>query len=70
MCFERTDNDEPNVKRFKLPDKDYFDELQIDCLQKYNGKLDAFTINLNTLIYVLQKYCGFQVNSFMDMKIQ
>ena len=39
--------------------------IDFDCKEEYTNVLDSFIIELNALIYVLQKECGFQLRIFM-----
>ena len=41
------------------------DVVELNCREAYTGIPDAFLIQLNTLIYVLQKLCGFTVRAFL-----
>jgi hypothetical protein len=51
--------------------KSYYDEeldkinFVTNCFEEFNGEIDLFTLFYNTVIYVLQKKCGFKVRSFI-----
>lgn len=41
------------------------DTLVLECWDECKNELDAFTIQINTLIYTLQKSCGFKLRTFL-----
>lgn len=39
--------------------------LQLNCLYEIDGILDAFKLEYNTILLILQRICGFNVRSFL-----
>ncbi len=57
---------EPSVKEVKLINENEEEELmELECINKTSGLIDAFTIQYNAIIYTLQKVCGFRVKAFV-----
>lgn len=37
----------------------------LDCVHQFIGLLDSFSLLYNTILYMLQRICGFRVKAFI-----
>ncbi len=39
--------------------------MEFNCLHKWTGTLDIFSLEINSIIYILQHECGFRIKAFI-----